>query len=463
MGVQEKLQLIATMSCHPMRRQAYQLLMGALALLSIAFSFTFQGPVLYDIEGSVVGFAADATRIDGEQQRAELSLQHPEYDFESIKRKISAVPPPLNLTSTNPPPNRILLGLFTTTREQDKPRQNLVRKTYLTNYEILNQVGLAKSDETTDRLCSLADLLEQKNNTMQECVIVYTFVAGNYHKKSNLSIPTDLTYIDDASFPYAVDRSSEEGYNRDFVYLNIRENMNDGKTSTWFKYASTILPAKELGIDLIAKVDSDTVLYPRPLLHELDRTLSRKYKISRPAQRVYGGFEEVAHPEEVPYAQGGFYFLSRDVASYITSSACPRYEILPYEKAVLSGHGVDLERAEDLETGLLVDHCWNNHSDFPPVRRVLLDPYLAGDHDRQFKNSRGFRVKWKGGLARDLAFLRLEQLSKKYPGGCPTTAEELAIELKWFDERPGMILTKDRFSKHCEKLLGGNESSTHAS
>ena len=384
------------------------------------------------------------------------------------------------------PPNRVLLGIFTTSRKSDVARRKLIRKSYLSSYHILNQVDLAKSDESVDRLCSLKDLLDQKNHTVQDCWIVYTFVMGAFGQKT-LSAPTDLTHISDTSFPFTVDHhpsrihqttkttktttttattEEEEEHEPDIIYLNIRENMNEGKTGTWFKYASTILPAKELGIDLIAKVDADTVLFPRPLLEELNTKLHQQFHIKRPATGVYGGIDEIANGQEVPYMQGGFYFFSRDVAQHLTSPACPRDQVLPYVQSVLHGHGVDLDRAEDLEMGCLVEHCWNNrtettgaggtvHFTAPQegtsrIRKVFLDPKFGAGHGVLFKPSQGFRVKWKSGLSWDLFQLRLHQLQNQYPPkGCPTKPEDVKNELEWFDGRPHMIQAKDRFARRC--------------
>ncbi len=375
---------------------------------------------------------------------------------------------------SSPQSSRILLGIFTTNSEEDFARRRLIRKTYLSTYNILSEVGLAKIDETSDRLCSLSDLIESKGNTAEECLIVYTFVMGAWDK-SNTTAPTDLTQFDDSSYQYIVDRSTADDYEPDIIYLNIRENMNAGKSETWLRYASTILPSDRLGIDLIFKVDSDTVVSPRPLLSDLDSILTQQH-IQRPANGVYGGLKEIGRPNEVLYMQGGFYFVSRDVASSITSNNCPRSQIIQQTR-----FDRGFVRSEDIDMGNFVAYCWEKyaiHKDTDTnrqlrgnvdltkesqndimqdsavkiegnLRRVVLDERISATHGFVLKEGERFRVKWKDRLARDLAILRYEQIKNKYQGGCPSSSTDLTEETKWFDLRPNMKLAKQHFAKIC--------------
>lgn len=355
----------------------------------------------------------------------------------------------LNESPSRPPlpPSRILLGIFTTNRKEDFVRRKLIRKTYLSTYKTLREVGLAHPDESSDRICSLADLMEKKGNTAKECLIVYTFVMGAWDR-SNTTAVTDLTEFDDDAIPYVVDRSTtSQDYEHDVLYLNIRENMNFGKSETWFRYASTILPSADLGIDLIFKADSDTVVSPRPLLSDLESILSRE-RIKRPANEVYGGVHEVGRSNEVLYMQGGFYFLSRDVASHITSKECLRKKIVQQSRF---DRGFD--RSEDADMGNFVAICWQNESATgvadKNLRRILLDGRTSATHGFILKDSDRFRVTWKDRLGHDLALLRYNEIKDKYRGGCPTETEELDEELKWFDLHPNMKLAKLQFAKLC--------------
>ena len=56
--------------------------------------------------------------------------------------------------------------------------------------------------------------------------------------------------------------SSRDLNEPDMTLLNIRENMNEGKSQTWMKYAATI--AEEYDLDYVAKCDADSLFH----LHE---------------------------------------------------------------------------------------------------------------------------------------------------------------------------------------------------
>ncbi len=361
--------------------------------------------------------------------------------------------------------SRVLLGIFSTQSQTDTLRRNLIRKSYLSTYTILNEVGLAEHNETTNRLCSLSDLIKNKKNSIEECLIVYTFVIGAWDS-DNMTAPTDLTRTSDSSVPYTVDFAMKDNFEEDALYLNVRENMNDGKTNTWFRYASSIIPAEELRIDLIAKVDTDTVVFPKAFLEELDKELLAQHGIQRPATNVYGGLGEVTHPNETPYMQGGFYFLSRDVAQHITSDACPRDEIVDtITKPVLRSHNVGIDRSEDLEIGSFVERCWvsklvkrklqdasGSHTTTQRSRRihkVFLNDHVSASHQPAWKKADRFRVMWKEGRARELAALRYRQIKDKYNNGCPETPHEWKEEHSWFDERPYVIQAKEHFLRIC--------------
>ena len=62
----------------------------------------------------------------------------------------------------------------------------------------------------------------------------------------------------------------------DLVLLNIQENMEDGKSQSFFKYAtSVVIDEHHLDFDYIAKVDSDTIVYPEPFLNANFQDLPR--------------------------------------------------------------------------------------------------------------------------------------------------------------------------------------------
>jgi hypothetical protein len=339
--------------------------------------------------------------------------------------------------------HRILLGIFTTNSRDDESRRQLIRKTYLSNFRILAKVGLVAPD-AEDTICSLADFVAD-GNKMKDCSIIYTFVMGAMDK-SNTTAPTDLTELaDQDKVKYVVERPSSlpDTAEKDILYLNIRENMNAGKTVTWFRYASSILPAAEFGIDLIGKVDLDAVLLPRPILEDLNNQISE-----RPAQRIYGGYDIVQRnaQTDTPYMQGGTYFLSTDVAKQVTSDACNRRKIV---KQHVSDMGY--KRAEDREIGLFVDQCFGNGAggsdpSSSPVPMVITSHVR---HSRANKKLGGFRVRWKEGFASDIAAMRYQMVKEKYKAtnGCPSTKALADEEEAWFDGFEKMVSAQQRYVK----------------
>jgi uncharacterized protein YwbE len=349
---------------------------------------------------------------------------------------------PSPVTARGNPVGRILLGIFTTNSRNDESRRQLIRKTYLSNFEILRTIGL--SSDADNMICSLTDFMES-GMKKEDCSIVYTFVMGAMDS-SNTTAPTDLTeQKDQENVSYVVERhqsSLPKTLERDILYLNVRENMNAGKTVTWFRYASSILPADQLGIDMIAKIDQDTVIFPRPLLEDLNHQIS-----ARPAQRLYGGHDLVeGMAGDIPYMQGGAYFLSTDVAKQITSPACPRRQIIQkYNRE--RGY----TRAEDREIGLFVDQCCRNdqmggNNTAASVRAVFTNHM---NHNRANKQPVGFRVRWKEGLALDIATVRHQIVKEKYKAthGCPSSKALDQAEEAWFDKFEKMGIAKARYLK----------------
>lgn len=341
---------------------------------------------------------------------------------------------------------RILLGIFSTSSPEDYARRQMIRNSYLSNFKTLTGVGLELNSKTS--ICSLNDL-KTNPSAYEECQMVYTFVVGAYDPLKNDTVPTDLT----EAFPfgtqeaakYIADRSSrqEDGEDRDVIYLNIAENMNSGKTVTWFRYASSILMTRDLGIDLIAKVDLDAVLFPRPFLQDINAQI-----LDRPAQNIYGGYHLIQRQaHEIPYMQGGFYFLSTGIAQWITSNDCPRHDIIQrstFEKGYT--------RSEDREIGLFVDECIRARHEETTYNGVKMIVTSYATHNRSYKKSTPFRVRWKEGLAKDIAYLRRQASKKKYAAtsGCPPSEKAAKEDELWFDLRKNMGLAKRRY----EKMVG---------
>ena len=89
-------------------------------------------------------------------------------------------------------------------------------------------------------------------------------------------------HVDDA-VPLTADRDAVVlDPEQDVEYLNIRENLVDGKVNTWFKHVAY---TDNFGIDYVAKLDDDTVVYTHRLLRFVDDNLWPAPRNTR----VYGG------------------------------------------------------------------------------------------------------------------------------------------------------------------------------
>jgi hypothetical protein len=147
--------------------------------------------------------------------------------------------------------------------------------------------------------------------------------------------------VDAMEGPIFDDQGRTIPHENDVTYLNLRENMEYGKSPSWFLYANTI--ADDLGIDFIAKVDSDTLVFPSRFLDEFASFLPTKHHASNSSfsnitgsnytseLRVYGGIPNdsigcgglrrphCAKMGGKTYMQGQLHFLSVDMSRYVTS------------------------------------------------------------------------------------------------------------------------------------------------
>jgi len=246
---------------------------------------------------------------------------------------------------------------------EEYKRRQLVRETYL-------QFG--KDD---GRVCSLRERLSSPLQS-KDCQLVYTFFMG-----ANPDGPTELMYPN-ASFPMTVpapvgmplrhpeeaaEKSHDANVNanadanseNDIVFLNIKENMEDGKMQTWFKYASMLLTQEhpELKLDYIAKVDSDVLLFVPNFLDFAQQTLPEH------PHAVFGGLplgadncETTVTPHDhgcpLPlvgdsYMSGELYFMSVDLATFISSPDCDRSAVSIRHEDVAISNFVYSYEAED--------------------------------------------------------------------------------------------------------------------
>jgi hypothetical protein len=204
---------------------------------------------------------------------------------------------------------RLLIGIMTVFEHQtEKQRRGTIRDTYLSYFR--------RSEKEIHRICALHELLDRSRADhdvfLQECQLAYTFVAGG-NPEGNTE---RLNY--NASDPMILASISSEP---DVVLLNIKENMNHGKSQTFFKYATTVVD-NHLYFDYIIKCDTDTIIYPDHFLNEeMNRLPIFPHNV-----RVYGGLDLLSRSDAI-YFGGSLYFLSVDLARYIISDACDRKEL----------------------------------------------------------------------------------------------------------------------------------------
>jgi hypothetical protein len=172
---------------------------------------------------------------------------------------------------------------------------------------------------------------------------VFVAAAGDGSSESPVELMQPNT-----SWPMTVSGPTENEDEDDIIYLNVREHMNKGKIPTWFKYAVT-LSHSEIEFDYLAKVDDDTLLFTSNLMDMLEKDLPKPQQMN-PDGLVYGG--TINHVLEVwkdrncsskgktwddcpiygpIWMIGPFYFLSRNLADYITSDAIDRIALTHVE------------------------------------------------------------------------------------------------------------------------------------
>lgn len=227
-----------------------------------------------------------------------------------------------------PRPPTMLLGIITKATSQE--RRTMIRQTYLNFYNDMAEIRNESSTTTPyKKICSLRHL-------HKDCQMAYIFVAagGTSQSPSELMHPNESYPI--TTIPDPVTENEED----DIIYLNVREHMNQGKIPTWFKYA-TMFTHPDWDFDYVAKVDDDTLLFTGNLMDVLERDLAKPEDINKDGL-VYGGTinnvsvawkerncSDATQWEDCPilgpiWMIGPFYFLSKNLAKYITSDVIDR-------------------------------------------------------------------------------------------------------------------------------------------
>jgi hypothetical protein len=137
--------------------------------------------------------------------------------------------------------SRVLVGIFSS----DSPSGVVCRGRYRALFRLWDD----------ERVCSLSAFRKMPEYHRQKCELIWTFVVGGGGK----DIPPE-NVADERPMIVELPATGESpDWNAtDMTLLNIRENMNEGKSQTWLKYAASV--ARENGFQYVAKCDEDSIL-----------------------------------------------------------------------------------------------------------------------------------------------------------------------------------------------------------
>jgi hypothetical protein len=251
-----------------------------------------------------------------------------------------------------------LLGIFSSnSNEEYIHRRTYIRDTYL-----------SVSDP---RICKLSEYINQveTNPYKTVCQVPYAFIiaAGD----------SDRPYDHDDNAPLTISPHYKENDEDDCVYLNIRESMEDGKSSSFFKFGADI--ADKYNIDYITKLDDDTLVSTELLMNFIAYELP-------PApynRRIFGGRSWFSNEGNVYYGAGQFYFMSSDLAYYVGNK-------LSAEDRRMLSHS---RKTEDADMGKFV------FSNDRPIKFIDLVRHKFWMHGGT-KSEEDFRSKWENNMSR---------------------------------------------------------------
>ncbi|KAL7558345.1 hypothetical protein ACA910_004011 [Epithemia clementina (nom. ined.)] len=263
-----------------------------------------------------------------------------------------------NTTSSSLRPIRVVYGIMShNLKDSEKGRRQQIRDTFLTFYH--NSTNTSRIDGESDSkfwICALNDLDQGRLEEPEKCRFAYAFVIG-----ANKNAPKSrLNYNDSNPLLGSLTVKSIDGTEEpDVVYLNIKENGDYGKTPTWFRYVTSVLKRKGWtdDWDFIFKTDSDNILFTPKFFHFLENN-NIILRTERPIRNVYGGdavtlarcggkrdrhCRWLKKPGKY-YMQGGSYFLSTDLAAFVSDPSNVNWPIIsrfPHED-ILTGRTVHL-------------------------------------------------------------------------------------------------------------------------
>ena len=221
---------------------------------------------------------------------------------------------------------RMLFGIFTYDNTNEFDLRKAARETHLIYYKYYSEnadsIHGERNNIRADTICSLQELLT--NSTLardaESCRIVYTFVTGGGIGNENLKRHAKTMLRDDKDNSNALafktrclyddpdcggqdinkwvlsnpqvniseSMASELQEYDDITFLSIPENLELGKTDTWFTYLAILTSQHpELQIGFVGKCDSDNLIRWPIYLDWIERT--QKDAIAK-YQYIYGGF-----------------------------------------------------------------------------------------------------------------------------------------------------------------------------
>jgi hypothetical protein len=276
----------------------------------------------------------------------------------------------------NVPKNRVLVGIFSGDFKYEKSFRNKFRHLF----------GLYPS-----RICFLEDFMSQwyAHDTTKTCELVYTFVIGSNPNASTQLVDHSRPMLVE-QYPVPTNYSSMTEYNKkDMTHLNIKENMEDGKSQTWITYALSV--AEKYDIAYIAKQDTDSMPYLDKFFDFVDRSLppfpfNRNILASHFTAKSWGKSSlYVANRYGVlseNYGEGQFYLMSTDVARTVQETAQTDRTI-----------SEELEHIEDYDVSLMA----YRHKD--PLTLILIDNkdnkfWKHGVNIGKLMNRKQFHLLW---------------------------------------------------------------------
>ena len=238
---------------------------------------------------------------------------------------------------------RVIFGIMSYDSDTERKRRGLIRSTFLryfTKYMNRTLVKQYEYNEMRHWICSLNDLDHGKLEYPEKCRFAYAFVQGANPNGSSMLLSFNETYP--ISVPPPTSKKKQDLKDAsDTIYLNIKENGKFGKTPTWFRYAIDVLERHDWidDWDYIFKSDTDNLIYTPRFFRFMDK-LPQKNAI-----RIYGGFpldyrkcggdkhDHCAQMKGPYFMQGGCYFLSTDLARFISDETTFDHQAvkLPHE------------------------------------------------------------------------------------------------------------------------------------